>query len=159
MQLSSSSAGLSNGEFAIAAGIASRVHTYNIADDLSRALIVFNFSGIEANGPAEFVSEVTWEKDREFPGVIVTSWDGDSVLTAVRDVEVTPDRKGRADKVRLRFNLHFLVEGLPKRSWRTYIARMSGERVANAVLFEPDRSMVVFEVGQQAGDLGPSGAL
>jgi hypothetical protein len=165
MQPSFSSDGQSNTELSDLSRIAQDLNTHGVVDAQSRALIVFNVSRAPVSHTAQFISEVTWDKDTEFPGVVVTTWDGEPVASEVLDLEREADRKGREDKVRLKFKLNFTVEDLATRSWRTYIARFGTGEDTDPLIFLAGPSagahphFVVLEAAAQQGELGPTGTL
>ena len=161
MQHSSSSDGVNSIDPSILARTARNIHTLDVIDAQSRALIVFNVSQALSSHTARFASEVTWDNSLDFPGVTVATWSGEVVPSAITDIRTNPDPKGRAGKVRLTFNLDFHVCSLPGKSWRTYIARFGSTEYSGpeVVFAEPGSHFVVLEAESQPGNLSPFGTL
>lgn len=161
MQHSSSSDGVNSTDLSVLARTARNIHTLDVIDAQSRALIVFNVSQVLSSNTARFASEVTWDNSYGFPGVTITTWTGEVVPSAITDFKTNPDRKGRAGKVRLSFNLDFYVSALASNSWRTYIARFGSTEHSGpeVVLAEPVPHFVVLEAEAQQGELSPFGTL
>lgn len=161
MQPLSSNDGENSFDRSILTRIAQSVHTLDVIDAQSRALIVFNVSECTISQTARFVSEVTWDTSSQFPGVCITTWSGEEVASAITDLRAEPDSKGRAGKVRLTFNLDFHVSALEGRSWQTFIARFgsTSDEAQPMRLGEPHPSFVVLEAEAQRGELSPAGTL
>ena len=138
--------------------IADRINTGTENSDASRALVVFNLTNNPLSGVAVFHADMSWQAGKPLLPVVVRDKRG-PVASRITDMSEGPDSRGRADRVRLVFDLRFRVQDVPSQGWRTYIAEYASQP-APEMLDELSPKMpgvVVVETLRHEGDLPPVG--
>ncbi len=139
--------------------IAERINTGAENPETSRALVVFNSTSLTLGGVAAFHASMAWPHDTPLPPVSVTDADSSTVPSAVREMQIGPDAKGRADRVQLSFSLCFAVADVPANGWRTYIASYTDAPTLALEDFVETPGLVVVETTRHGGDLPRQGSL
>ena len=139
--------------------IADRINTGTENPDTSRALVVFNSTLQILSGVAVFRASMAWPRDTPLPPVTLTDTDGEVVSSAVREMEMGPDAKGRADRVQLSFALCFAVSDIPANGWRTYLASYTDAPTLALEDFVGTLGLTVVETTRHSGELAGTGSL
>ena len=137
--------------------IAERINTGTDNSETSRALIVFNLTDKPISGVAAFSASMSWLLGVPLPPGAVTDFDSNPVASAIYDLGLGPDTKGRADRCQLSFNLRFAASDVPAHGWRTYIASYTKTAAEQAELGLGAVELVVIETLRHSGDLPPTG--
>ena len=137
--------------------VADRINNGLDAPDISRALVVFNLTGIPLSGIAVFRASMAWPRDMSLPPVAVTDLQGIPVATAIQDVTEAPDAKGRPDHRQLSFSLCFQASDVPANGWRTYIASYADAPSPPLQDCFGTSGLTVVETTRHGGDLPPVG--
>lgn len=138
--------------------VAACIDTGTADADTSRALVVFNVTDQPLGGFAVFHADMSWPKGTPLPTVSVMDIDGTPVVSAITAMAEGPDRKGRADRYQLSFNLRFDVRDVPARGWKTYIAAYTPVPSLLTLTEVTETSgLLVIETTRHAGDLPPVG--
>ena len=135
---------------------ADRINTGTDNPDASRALVVFNLTGIPLGGVAVFRAAMSWPRGLPLPPVVVAD-ERSIVPSAIHDMTEGPDAKGRADRRHLAFSLGFAVSDIPANGWRTYIAAYTDASTSILTDFVETPGLVVVETTRHGGDLPPVG--
>ena len=137
--------------------IAERINTGTENPETSRALVVFNSTSQPLSGVAIFQASMAWPRDMPLPPVSVSDAEGNTVPSAVREMQEGPDAKGRANRVQLSFALCFAVSAVPANGWRTYLASYTDVMALVLEDFIETPGFSVVETTRHDGDLAMSG--
>ena len=138
--------------------IAERINTRTENPETSRALVVFNSTSQALSGVAVFRASMAWPRDMPLPPVTLTNADGEVVSSAVREMEMGPDAKGRADRAQISFALCFAVSDIPANGWRTYLASYTDAPPLALEDFVGTLGLLVVETTRHSGDLPMQGS-
>lgn len=139
--------------------IAERINTGTDSPETSRALVAFNSTAQAISGVAVFRVSMAWSRDVPLPPVSITDADGNTVPSAVREMQTGPDAKGRADRVQISFSLCFAVSDVPANGWRTYVASYADVPPLALENFVETQGLSVVETTRHGGDLPRQGSL
>jgi hypothetical protein len=121
--------------------------------EIARALVVFNLSDRDITGAAVLGAEIGWPADEPMPGVDIVRFDGLKSHTEIRVKRQFSDPKGRPNRVRIAFDLIFMVDAIPSRSWRTYRATYCAPGDQSGVPLDITPELIVIETLFHAGSL------
>ena len=138
--------------------IAERINTGTEDPEMSRALVVFNSAPQSLSGVTVFRASMAWPRGMPLPPVSVTDSDGNTVPSALREMQKGLDAKGRADRVQLSFSLGFVVSDVPANGWRTYIASYADAATSLLEDFVETPGLTVVETTRHSGDLPMQGS-
>jgi len=114
--------------------------------------------GFPLSGVAVFPADMSWPLGTSLPPVAVMEMDGTPVASAITAKSAGPDRKGRANRCQLTFELRFAVTDVPARGWKTYIAAYTPVPSLLTLTEVTETSgLLVIETTRHAGDLPPVG--
>lgn len=134
-----------------------RIDTGLADPDTSRALVVFNQTAVPQSGCAVFHAAMSWTANLPLPPLAVTEADGSVVAASVRGMTEDPDLKGRTDRLRLSFALHFAVRDVPAQGWRTYLASYADVSSPALENGRENADLSVVETTRHGGDLPLTG--